>query len=59
MAAGDRLDQVTARFLNDPTQFWRIADANNALQPEELTDVPGSTIRITLPAGVPGIGPNA
>ncbi|HEU4882971.1 MAG TPA: hypothetical protein VFT45_12010, partial [Longimicrobium sp.] len=24
---GERLDQLTARTLGDPTQFWRIADA--------------------------------
>lgn len=27
---GDRLDNITAQFLNDPEQFWRICDANNA-----------------------------
>ena len=50
---GDRLDNITAQFLNDPEQFWRICDANNAMEPEELTDAPGRHVLITLPAGVP------
>ncbi len=50
----DRLDNVTAQYLDDPTQFWRIADANNAISPFDLTSQPGSTIDITLPQGIPG-----
>ena len=50
---GERLDNITARYLGDPEQFWRVADANNAMQPEELTDDPhiGQRIRIPLPQG--------
>jgi hypothetical protein len=51
---GDRLDNITAAYLGDPEQFWRLCDANNAMEPEELTDTEGSTIRITLPEGIPG-----
>lgn len=46
---GDRLDNITARYLGDPTQFWRVADANQILRPEELTDEPGSAISIASP----------
>lgn len=46
---GERLDRVTARYLGDPLQFWRVADANTALRPEELTDELGRTITIALP----------
>jgi nucleoid-associated protein YgaU len=46
---GERLDNITARYLGDPLQFWRICDANNALNPEELTDETGRTIAITMP----------
>jgi hypothetical protein len=46
---GDRLDHVTARYLDDPLQFWRVCDANHPLHPCELTDEPGETIRIALP----------
>ncbi len=52
--AGERLDNIAAAYLGDPEQFWRIADANGAFAPEELTDEAGRRLRITLPAGVPG-----
>ena len=55
---GDRLDNVTAQYLGDPEQFWRVADANSAIAPEELTDTVGTRLRITLPEGIPGV-PNA
>lgn len=51
---GDRLDNVTAQYLADPEQFWRIADANNAIQPADLTETVGAKLRITLPEGIPG-----
>jgi hypothetical protein len=56
---GDRLDNITAKYFGDPEQFWRIADANNVLDADELTATPGKQIRITLPRGVPGQPPNA
>jgi hypothetical protein len=46
---GERLDNITARYLGDPTQFWRICDANNVLEPNELTDTVGTMIKIALP----------
>ncbi|MFL6672245.1 MAG: LysM peptidoglycan-binding domain-containing protein [Massilia sp.] len=52
--AGDRIDNISAQFLGDPEQFWRICDANRALRPEELVERPGRQLRITLPQGVPG-----
>ncbi|MGD8625965.1 MAG: LysM domain-containing protein [Anaerolineae bacterium] len=55
---GDRLDNVTARYLGDPEQFWRVCDANNAMRPDELTEEVGRRLRITLPEGIPGM-PNA
>ena len=36
------------------TYAWRICDANGALRPEELTELIGRRLRITLPEGVPG-----
>ena len=47
VAEGDRLDNVTARYLGDPTQFWRLCDANVVLKPEELEDI-GRVIRIAM-----------
>ena len=55
---GERLDNITARYLGDPEQFWRVCDANGAMRPDELTETVGRRLRITLPEGIPGI-PNA
>ncbi|HEY6222564.1 MAG TPA: hypothetical protein VIW26_02160 [Gemmatimonadales bacterium] len=52
---GERLDQIAARELGDPELSWRICDANRAMRPEDLTDTVGRRLRITLPAGVPGM----
>ena len=49
VAHGDRLDNITARYLGDPLQFWRICDANNSLRPDDLTEEAGATIRIAMP----------
>ena len=54
----ERLDNITAQYLGDPEQFWRVCDANGAMRPDELTETIGRRLRITLPEGVPGI-PNA
>ena len=51
---GERLDNVTAQYLDDPEQFWRICDANRAQRPDQLTEKPGNKLRITLPEGIPG-----
>lgn len=54
VAESDRLDNITARFLGDPEQFWRVCDANRAMRPQELTETSGRRLRITLPEGIPG-----
>lgn len=54
VAEGERLDNLTAAYLDDPEQFWRLCDANRALRPAELTERLGDTVRITLPEGVAG-----
>ena len=41
----DRLDLLAHRYFGDPFQFWRIADANPALTPEDVLD-PGAQIAI-------------
>jgi hypothetical protein len=46
---GDRLDLITARTLGDPEQFWRVCDANNAMDPFDLVATPGRTLRVPLP----------
>lgn len=54
--AGERLDVVAARELGDPEQFWRLADANRAVRPDTLTEVPGRRLRVCAPEGFPGLG---
>jgi hypothetical protein len=49
VAQDDRLDLITARTLGDPEQFWRIADANNALNPFDLTTEIGRRLRVPIP----------
>ncbi len=50
---GDRLDNITASYLGDPEQFWRVCDTNNAKKPEDLTAESeiGRRLRIALPQG--------
>jgi hypothetical protein len=35
-AAGDRLDLLAARYLQDPTLFWKLCDANGTPVPASL-----------------------
>lgn len=53
---GDRLDTLAANELGDPEQYWRICDAHEAMKPSDLTAIPGTEIRITLPEGIPPAG---
>lgn len=46
---GDRLDLLAARTLGDAEQFWRICDANNGMNPSELTAEPGRQLRVPVP----------
>lgn len=46
---GDRLDQIAARTLGDPEQFWRVCDANDAMNPRELTAEPGRSLAVPAP----------
>jgi hypothetical protein len=48
---GERLDNITARYLGDPEQFWRLCDANNAMVPNDLLAEIGRRIKIPLPQG--------
>lgn len=49
----DRMDLVAARTYGDPLQWWRIADAEAALDPRELTDRPGRRLRVPVPLTLP------
>ena len=49
VAEDDRLDLIAARYLGDPLAFWRVADANEALDPQALTATPGDVLLIPTP----------
>lgn len=49
-ASGERLDVIAAQQLGDPLAFWRVCDANEAMNPFEL--VAGTALRIPAPEGV-------
>jgi hypothetical protein len=44
----ERVDQLAARTLRDPLQFWRLCDANGVMDPFELVENPGRRVRIPL-----------
>jgi len=50
---GDRLDLIAAEQFGEARWWWRLADANGACDPAELTLEPGRSLRLTLPQGVP------
>lgn len=45
---GERLDNIAARYLGDPTQFWRVCDSNLVLCPADLEET-GRRILIAQP----------
>jgi hypothetical protein len=45
----DRLDSISYRTLGDPLAFWRVADANNAVNPFDLVSEVDVKIRIPVP----------
>jgi hypothetical protein len=48
MTDADRLDIVAARYVGDPTAFWRLCDSNDVLRPSEL-EVVGRPVVIAMP----------
>jgi hypothetical protein len=50
--SGERLDHISARFLMDPTQFWRLCDANGAFSPDAL----GARDLVGVPIDAPKSG---
>lgn len=54
VSQGERPDHAAYQVLGDAEQFWRLCDANRVLRPQELTERPGTTLRVTLPEGIAG-----
>lgn len=46
---GDRLDLISDRTLGNALLFWRVCDANNAMQPRQLTQEPNQTLKVPIP----------
>ncbi len=49
LADAERLDNATARTLGDPEQFWRVCDANDALNPFDLELDTSRRLRVPVP----------
>lgn len=49
VTGADRLDLMAARVFGDPEQYWRICDANDAMNPFDLTTEVGRLVRIAVP----------
>jgi hypothetical protein len=45
----DRLDLIATRTLRNPEHFWRICDANNAMNPFDLIAEIGRRLRVPVP----------
>ncbi len=52
---GERLDLIANAYLGNSELFWRICDANRAVDPDELIAIVGRELEIPLPPGVAGI----
>ena len=44
--AGERLDNLAARLLGDPTLYWQICDETRVLNPAELEQPPSALPRV-------------
>jgi hypothetical protein len=49
VAQGERIEVVAHRTLGDALAYWRVCDANDAMDPQALTAEPGARLRIPLP----------
>lgn len=44
---GERVDNISARYLGDPLLFWQLCDTNNVLTPEDLEQM-GKVIKVSM-----------
>jgi hypothetical protein len=49
---GERPDLLSAQTLGDAQLYWRVADVNAVIDPNELTETIGSRILIPVPPGL-------
>jgi hypothetical protein len=45
----DRLDLIAHRSFGNSEQYWRVCDANDAMNPFDLTAEVGRVLRVPLP----------
>jgi hypothetical protein len=45
---GERPDLLANRFFGEPTQFWRLCDANRVIRPAELTETAGRRLSVPV-----------
>ena len=50
---GERLDHLSARYLGDPELFWQLADVNNVMRADELTQETRTRLIVALLPAVP------
>jgi hypothetical protein len=43
---GERTDILAHRYYRDPLKFWKLADGNAEMNPEDLLQVPGKKILV-------------
>jgi hypothetical protein len=46
---GDRLDLIASRIYGTAEALWRVCDANDAMNPTELTEEVGAVLIVPLP----------
>lgn len=46
---GDRLDLIASRTVGNAEHFWRISDAESAMDPNDLEKQPGRILRVPVP----------
>ncbi len=46
---GERLDQIANQAYGNSKLYWRVADANDVLNPTDLLREPGKVIRVPVP----------
>jgi len=53
VSEGDRIDNLSSKYLGDPLLYWMIADVNSVMDAESLTQTPGKNMQLPLATGVP------
>jgi hypothetical protein len=55
LVSGDRPDRLAARYLADPQAYWRLCDAEGAIEPDSITEPLGRRLDIRMPDPTGGL----